>query len=106
MLKPARPSTRTGVFVDGSALDGPAGLRQVLLERSELFVQTFAEKLLTYAWAARSSRATCRPCARSCGARRATTIECRRSCTASSQSVPMQMRMKLPGDEPQQARAD
>jgi hypothetical protein len=34
-----------GVFVDGSTLEGPAGLRQVLLEHSELFVQTFAEKI-------------------------------------------------------------
>ena len=43
------PVDAHGVFVDGSTLEGPAGLRQVLLTHSELFVQTFAEKLLTYA---------------------------------------------------------
>jgi hypothetical protein len=38
-----------GVFIDGSEIDGPAGLRRVLLEREERFVATFVEKLLTYA---------------------------------------------------------
>jgi hypothetical protein len=38
-----------GVFIDGSEIDGPAGLRRVLLTRDELFVATFVEKLLTYA---------------------------------------------------------
>jgi hypothetical protein len=38
-----------GEFIDGSALDGPVGLRRVLLERRELFVATVTEKLMTYA---------------------------------------------------------
>ena len=43
------PVDSHGVFVDGSTLEGPAGLRRVLLSHSELFVQTLTEKLLTYA---------------------------------------------------------
>ena len=39
----------SGELLDGTKLQGPAGLRQALLNRSELFKQTFAEKLLTYA---------------------------------------------------------
>jgi len=38
-----------GEFIDGSLLDGPVGLRRVLLARSELFVTTVTEKLMTYA---------------------------------------------------------
>jgi hypothetical protein len=38
-----------GEFIDGTALDGPAGLRRVLLERREQFVATVTEKLMTYA---------------------------------------------------------
>jgi hypothetical protein len=38
-----------GEFIDGSVLDGPAGLRRVLLDRRELFVTTVTEKLMTYA---------------------------------------------------------
>ena len=34
---------------DGRAIQGPAGLREVLLERKELFARSLAEKLLTYA---------------------------------------------------------
>jgi cytochrome c551/c552 len=36
-------------LVDGTALDGPASLRQALLSRSELFVTTITEKLMTFA---------------------------------------------------------
>src|SRR5690606_37931454 len=39
----------TGTLVDGTPVAGPADLRQALLEREELFVSTFTEKLLTYA---------------------------------------------------------
>jgi hypothetical protein len=37
-----------GQLVDGTQLDGPVGLRKVLLDRSGLFARTFTEKLLTY----------------------------------------------------------
>jgi mono/diheme cytochrome c family protein len=36
-------------LVDGTKVDGPAGLRQALLNRSEAFVGTMTEKLLMYA---------------------------------------------------------
>jgi hypothetical protein len=39
----------SGQLVDGTKLDGPVGLQQVLRSRSELFTRTFTEKLLTYA---------------------------------------------------------
>ena len=39
----------SGQLADGTKLDGPVGLRQVLLSRSDLFVTAFTEKLLTYA---------------------------------------------------------
>jgi hypothetical protein len=35
-------------LVDGTKLDGPASLRQALLGRSDVFVRTMTEKLLTY----------------------------------------------------------
>ena len=43
------PVNAAGKLVDGTALDGPASLRQALLTRSDAFVATAAEKLLTYA---------------------------------------------------------
>jgi hypothetical protein len=39
----------SGQLVDGTRLDGPASLRKALLGRSDVFVQTVTEKLLTYA---------------------------------------------------------
>ncbi len=39
----------TGVLPDGSAIDGPADLVAALLVRSEMFVQTLTENLMTYA---------------------------------------------------------
>jgi hypothetical protein len=39
----------TGQLVDGTKLDGPASLRNALVSRSDVFVQTATEKLLTYA---------------------------------------------------------
>ena len=39
----------TGQLVDGTLLDGPASLRQALLARSDVFVSTMIEKLLTFA---------------------------------------------------------
>ena len=38
-----------GKLVDGTAVNGPADLRTALLARSEQFVQTLTEKLMTYA---------------------------------------------------------
>jgi hypothetical protein len=43
------PVNAAGTLVDGTALDGPASLRQALLTRRDAFVATAAEKLLTYA---------------------------------------------------------
>ena len=39
----------SGVFPDGTAFDGAAGLREALLARPGLFVTTLTEKLMTYA---------------------------------------------------------
>jgi hypothetical protein len=43
------PIDPSGTLPDGGEFQGPAGLRQVLLDRPEQFVHTFTEKLLTYA---------------------------------------------------------
>jgi hypothetical protein len=43
------PIDASGRLPDGAAFDGIAGLRGVLMARSDRFVMTFAEKLLTYA---------------------------------------------------------
>jgi hypothetical protein len=43
------PVDATGTLPDGSQFEGPAGLRNVLLDRREQFVGTLTEKLLTYA---------------------------------------------------------
>ena len=44
------PVDASAVLADGTtAFDGPAGLRRVLLDRAEQFVETVTEKLLTYA---------------------------------------------------------
>ena len=90
----ASPVDAHGVFVDGRALEGPAGLRQVLLEHSELFVQTFAEKLLTYALG-RSLEPGDMPAVREI-VRRAADDEYRMSALVLgvAESVPMRMRMK------------
>ena len=39
----------SGVTPDGHRFEGPAGLRQLLLDRRQQFIRTVAEKLLTYA---------------------------------------------------------
>jgi hypothetical protein len=43
------PVDTTGQLVDGTMLHGPADLRQALLSRSDAFVTTATERLLTYA---------------------------------------------------------
>jgi hypothetical protein len=90
-----RPVDSTGVFVDGSALAGPAGLREVLLKRSELFVHAFAEKLLTYALG-RPLEASDMPAVREI-VRRAERDGYRMSALVLgvAESLPMQMRVKL-----------
>jgi hypothetical protein len=39
----------SGVLPDGTRIDGPVGLRQMLLDRKDQFVTTATERLLTYA---------------------------------------------------------
>lgn len=39
----------SGTLLDGSTISGPADLRRALLGYSELFVETFTQKLMTYA---------------------------------------------------------
>jgi len=39
----------SGVLPDGTTIDGPVGLRQVLLDKKDQFVTTATERLLTYA---------------------------------------------------------
>ena len=39
----------SGVLPDGTQFDGPGGLRKILLSKRDQFVQTFTERLLTYA---------------------------------------------------------
>jgi hypothetical protein len=43
------PIDSSGVLPDGTTFDGPAGLREVLVSKRDLFVETFTERLLTYA---------------------------------------------------------
>jgi hypothetical protein len=39
----------SGVLPDGTAFDGPVGLRDILVAKRGMFVETFTERLLTYA---------------------------------------------------------
>jgi hypothetical protein len=39
----------SGVLPDGTPFDGAVGLREILVSKRELFVETFTERLLTYA---------------------------------------------------------
>ena len=43
------PIDASGTLVDGTEVHGLAGLRDVILDREEQFVETVAEKMLTYA---------------------------------------------------------
>ena len=95
-----------GSFVDGTTLDGAVGLRAFVLERRELFVAALTERLLTYALG-RTLGPYQRPVVREI-VRTAVKNDYRFSALVQAivASEPMQFRMKLPGDEPQQARAD
>ena len=44
-----RPIDASGNLPDGTAFEGPTGLRTLLLERRELFIGTLTERLLAYA---------------------------------------------------------
>jgi Protein of unknown function (DUF1592)/Protein of unknown function (DUF1588)/Protein of unknown function (DUF1585)/Protein of unknown function (DUF1587)/Protein of unknown function (DUF1595)/Planctomycete cytochrome C len=44
-----QPIDASGVLVDGTALNGPSDLREVLVDHSDSFVTVATEKLLTYA---------------------------------------------------------
>jgi hypothetical protein len=39
----------SGVLPDGTQFDGPKGLRDILVNKRDMFVETFTERLLTYA---------------------------------------------------------
>ncbi len=43
------PIDPSSVLADGTRIDGPLDLRQMVLRRPEMFVRTLSEKLLTYA---------------------------------------------------------
>jgi hypothetical protein len=43
------PIDSSGVLPDGTKFDGPAGLREVLVSKQDMFVETLTESLLTYA---------------------------------------------------------
>jgi Protein of unknown function (DUF1592)/Protein of unknown function (DUF1588)/Protein of unknown function (DUF1587)/Protein of unknown function (DUF1585)/Protein of unknown function (DUF1595) len=45
----AGPIDASGALPDGTPFNGPAGLREVLLKKQDMFVETFTERLLTYA---------------------------------------------------------
>ena len=98
-----RPVDAQGSFIDGSAIDGAVGLRRFLVERRELFVAAFAERLLTYALG-RTLEPYDMPVVRQI-VRRAAKEDYRFSALVQgiAASVPMQFRMKQPEDEPLQA---
>ncbi len=43
------PINSSGVLPDGTKFNGPAGLRDVLMTKQDMFIETFTEQLLTYA---------------------------------------------------------
>jgi hypothetical protein len=94
-----------GTFIDGSDVDGVAGLRALLLDRRELFVGALTERLLTYALG-RTLEPYDMPVVREI-VRTAAKDDYRFSALVQGivASEPMQFRMKLSGDEPPQARA-
>ena len=44
-----QPIDASGVLADGTKIDGPASLRELVLRNKEMFLRVVAEKLLTYA---------------------------------------------------------
>jgi len=45
----AGPIDASGTTPDGTAFNGPAGLRDVLMKKQDMFVENFTERLMTYA---------------------------------------------------------
>jgi len=43
------PIDASGVLPDGTSFNGPIGLRDILLSQQDIFIETFTERLLTYA---------------------------------------------------------
>jgi len=43
------PIDSSGVLPDGTMFNGPAGLRDALMTKQDMFVETFTERLMTYA---------------------------------------------------------
>jgi hypothetical protein len=43
------PIDASGTLPDGTKFNGPEGLREVLVSKKEMFIETFTERLLTYA---------------------------------------------------------
>jgi hypothetical protein len=43
------PMDTSGELPDGTKFNGPAGLRDVLVKKKDAFVETFTERLVTYA---------------------------------------------------------
>jgi hypothetical protein len=43
------PIDASGTTPDGTAFNGPAGLREVLMKKQDMFVENFTERLMTYA---------------------------------------------------------
>ncbi len=101
-----QPVNASGTFVDGSDVDGIAGLRRLLLDRRELFVGAFTEKLLTYALG-RTLEPYDMPVVRDI-VRKAAKDDYRFSALVNAivASDPMQFRMKLSDGELRQARAN
>jgi hypothetical protein len=95
-----------GSFIDGTALEGAAGLRSFLLDRRELFVAALTERLITYALG-RTLEPYDMPVVREI-VRAAAKSDYRFSALVQGivASEPMQFRMKQAGDEPRQARAN
>ena len=76
----------SGVLPDGTTFNGPASLREVLLGKKDLFVETFTERLLTYALGRGVEHMTSPSFARSRAKRRRTISAGRRSFLASSRA--------------------
>ena len=94
------PVAASGRLADGTAIDGPAGLRQALLGRQDAFVATAAERLLTYA-VGRKVEHFDMPAVRAV-ARSAARQDYRFSSLVVGvvQSTPFQMKKKVGGTEP------
>ena len=101
-----QPIDAASILPDGMKIDGPAGLRKMLLSRPEQIVTTVAEKLLTYALG-RGLEHTDAPTVRSI-VRRAAGDDYRLSAlvAAVTESIPFQMRRAQSLPDRQVARSE